>query len=125
MKDMVLIPAYQPDEQLIYVVEELNKHEVGVLVVDDGSGPAYEHIFNSLQNKAKIVHIPCNSGKGAALKHGMATLANEHPECEFFVTADADGQHKCEDVLRVFNELHQGASFVLSVRQSNTCRSPS
>ena len=63
------------------------------------------------------MHIPCNSGKGAALKHGMATLANEHPECEFFVTADADGQHKCEDVLRVFNELHQGASFVLSVRQ--------
>ena len=117
MKDMVLIPAYQPDEHLIGVVDALYEKNVGILVVDDGSGPDYANIFAAVKEKAKIVHIPHNSGKGAALKNGMATLVAEHPECEFFVTADADGQHKCEDVMRVFEELHHGAEFVLTVRQ--------
>ena len=39
-----------------------------------------------------------------------------HPDCEYFVTADADGQHKCEDIIRVFEELKRGSKFVLTVR---------
>ncbi|MBR3942030.1 MAG: glycosyltransferase family 2 protein [Clostridia bacterium] len=117
MKDIVLIPAYQPDEQLIQVVNELHTQDVGILVVDDGSGPDYSHIFDAIKEKSEIVHIPCNSGKGAALKNGMATIQNNHPECDFFVTADADGQHKCKDIMRVFDELHRGAEFVLTIRQ--------
>ena len=36
--DIVLIPAYEPDEQLIPLVQELTENGLSVLVVDDGSG---------------------------------------------------------------------------------------
>ncbi|MBE6681651.1 MAG: glycosyltransferase family 2 protein [Ruminococcaceae bacterium] len=117
MKDVVLIPAYQPDKQLIQVVENLSENDLGILIVDDGSGSDYADIFDAVKDKAQVVHIPCNGGKGAALKNGMASIKRIYPDCEFFVTADADGQHKCEDILRVFKELHHGAEFVLTVRQ--------
>lgn len=117
MKDIVLIPAYQPDENLINVVNELCCNEVGILVVDDGSGSEYKHIFDCISQRAHVLHIPCNAGKGAALKNGMATIWENYPECKFFVTADADGQHKTTDIMRVFDELHNGAEFVLTVRK--------
>ena len=117
MKNIVLIPAYQPDKQLIKVVDEIYEQNLGILVVDDGSGPSYKDTFDAIEAKATVVHIPHNSGKGAALKHGMATILEMFPECEHFVTADADGQHRCSDILRVFRELEHGASFVLTVRQ--------
>lgn len=117
MKDIVLIPAYQPDKQLIQVVDDLYEKELGILIVDDGSGPSYSDIFDAVKEKAHVVHIPCNAGKGAALKNGMASIKIVFPDCEYFVTADADGQHKSEDIMRVFRELHHGAGFVLTMRQ--------
>ena len=117
MKNIVIIPAYKPNNELINLVEELYRNEIGIIVVNDGSGKDYEPIFNSISEKSHIVNIVCNSGKGVALKTGMQTLIDNYPECEFFVTADADGQHKCENIIRVFDELEKGASFVLTVRK--------
>ncbi|MBQ4631395.1 MAG: glycosyltransferase family 2 protein [Clostridia bacterium] len=117
MKNMVIIPAYKPNKELITLVEELHGEGVGIVVVDDGSGPEYGSIFEAITEKAKIVTIVCNAGKGTALKTGMQTLINEFPDCENFVTADADGQHKTADIMRVFNELERGAEFVLTVRK--------
>ena len=117
MKNIVLIPAYKPDEALIELVNELTANELGVLVVDDGSGSEYSAVFEQVSEKADVVHIPCNSGKGFALKSGITTIMNNYPDCEFFVTADSDGQHKSEDILRVFDELERGSEFVLTVRK--------
>lgn len=117
MKDVVLIPAYQPDERLITLVEELTEAGLGVLVVDDGSGPVYSHIFNRLGGQVKLLSYRNNQGKGAALKRGMRLLTKEFPEAEYFITADADGQHRAADILRVRDELHRGAGFVLTMRK--------
>ena len=117
MKNIVIIPAYKPNSELIKIVEELYAKELGVIVVNDGSGTEYDEIFNSVSEKADVVTIVCNSGKGNALKTGMQTIIDKYPECEAFVTADADGQHKAEDILRVFDELNNGAEFVLTVRK--------
>lgn len=97
MKDVVLIPAYQPDERLITLVEELTEAGLGVLVVDDGSGPVYSHIFNRLGGQVKLLSYRNNQGKGAALKRGMRLLTKEFPEAEYFITADADGQHRAAE----------------------------
>lgn len=117
MKKMVIIPAYKPNYELIKIVDELYENDIGVIVVNDGSGSEYNEVFNSVSEKADVVTIVCNVGKGGALKTGMHALIEKYPDCEYFVTADADGQHKCYDILRVFNELEQGAEFVLTVRK--------
>ena len=42
---VVLIPAYKPDGELIKLVEKLSRYQLGILVVDDGSGAEYENVF--------------------------------------------------------------------------------
>ncbi len=114
--DIILIPAYEPDEELIGLVTRLKDRDFGVLVVDDGSGGDYAHIFDQVRQQATVVTHARNRGKGAALKTGMAYIRDKMPECEFFITCDADGQHRVEDVVRVRDMLHKGHGFVLSTR---------
>ena len=115
--DLVLIPAYEPDEQLVKLTRQLHSHGLQVLVVDDGSGEAYQDIFARTAQYATVISLPENSGKGAALKAGMRHIREQLPTCEHFITCDADGQHRVEDVLRVQEQLQKGEKFVLTVRQ--------
>ena len=115
-EEVVLIPAYMPDEALVDIVKALTKQGLSVLVVDDGSGEQYSHIFDKIRPMAQVVANPKNLGKGAALKRGMSELLLLYPECARVITADADGQHRTSDILRVREALRGGADFVLTVR---------
>lgn len=117
MEKIVIIPSYKPDDRLITLVDELAENNLGILVVNDGSGMEYSHIFMKVSEKARVVNSPVNCGKGFALKCGITTVMQEYPECKYFVTADSDGQHKTEDILRVFKELENDSEFVLTVRK--------
>ena len=117
MKEIVLIPAYCPDGCLCELVERLHAEGFGILVVDDGSGEAYRSIFEQVKPYARVLTAEKNGGKGSALKKGMSALKEYFPEMEYFITADADGQHRVEDILRVRHELREGASFVLTMRR--------
>ncbi len=115
--DVVLIPAYEPDEKLIDLVRELSENDLSVLVVDDGSGKNYWNIFDAVRPYATVLTQQLNGGKGSALKTGMQYIWDHVPTCEYFITCDADGQHAVKDVLRVQKKLHEDNGFVLSVRQ--------
>ena len=45
-KNIILIPAYEPEDKLINLVEGLSKEKFEIVIVDDGSGPEYKNIFN-------------------------------------------------------------------------------
>lgn len=118
MKSVVVIPAYKPDETLIGLVEEITSEGFGVLVINDGSGPGYKRLFEAVSNVegVKIIDNERNLGKGGALKHGFRRIKEFFPDAEYFVTADADGQHLVVDIKRVFDELYNKAKMVLAVR---------
>jgi len=116
--DVVLIPAYEPDDILIKLTEKLKTKGFSVLVVDDGSGKDYADIFSAVSQFATVLTHNKNRGKGAALKTGMRYIRDNLPECENFITCDADGQHKAEDVERVRERLHTGEKFVLTIRKT-------
>jgi len=113
---VVLIPAYQPDEALVKLVKQLKSDNFSCLVVDDGSGEPYADIFEQIKDQAAVVHAPKNGGKGSALKLGMSKIKELFPECTHFITADADGQHKVSDIIRVKEALEKGAVMVLTER---------
>ncbi len=116
MKGIVLIPAYKPDDELIKLVDQLTESELGVLIVDDGSGEKYSSIFDAVKQKATVVSHSRNMGKGKALKTGIKYIKDNCADCEYFITADADGQHKAQDILRVKERLEQGERMVLTTR---------
>ena len=46
MEDIVVVPAYQPNDALIRLLEELRSKDFKVIVVDDVSGENYKSIFD-------------------------------------------------------------------------------
>ena len=114
---VVGIPAYQPDEQLVRLVDELCQNDFSVLVINDGSDKECDGVFEAVSKKAAVIHSEQNEGKGAALKKGFKALLEHYPDCTEFITADADGQHTVEDIIRVREQLLDGKDFVLTVRQ--------
>ena len=118
MDTVILIPAYKPDMALIRLVEQLNEIEaLNVLVVDDGSGTNFAPVFAQLAGKAAFTGYETNHGKGYALKHGFKTIAELFPDAKYIITADADGQHKLEDILAVREHLVKGERFVIGARR--------
>lgn len=115
MNTTVIIPAFNPDEKLKTLVCDLEARSFDILVVDDGSCAECRLFFKDLD--AAIISNPENMGKGAALKNGISHLPELFPETDFFITADADGQHSVNDICRIRKELESGNDFVLSVRR--------
>ncbi len=98
---IAVIPAYEPDEQLVKTAEELESFGFKVLVVNDGSSPDKADIFTRTERFATVLHHEKNCGKGRALKTAMKYILENMPNENGVVTVDADGQHRSADVIAV------------------------
>ena len=94
----VLIPAYQPDESLVALVEELRAYFVHVVVVDDGSTVGAEAFASVRPRVDALLAHERNRGKGAVIRHAAEALAAEG--VDVMIVMDADGQHDPEDLPR-------------------------
>lgn len=116
----VLIPAYKPERTLCTVVQGiLERSDLSVVIVDDGSGNEYLSAFSGLTNfpRMHVLRHAVNLGKGAALKTGMNYALTKFPDLVGVVTADADGQHHVDDILRLATHLAASPQrFALGVR---------
>ena len=112
---VVLIPSLEPDGRLpAYVAELMAAGFDRVVVVNDGSGPEYQPIYDEIE--ALGVHVlgyPVNKGKGGALKTGLRWILEHMPDCAGVVTADSDGQHKTADCLRLAEAMASGGEDAL------------
>jgi glycosyltransferase involved in cell wall biosynthesis/SAM-dependent methyltransferase len=116
----VLIPAYRPGDALARVVAEVVRLcGCPVVVVDDGSGSEFSAVFERVAAEARVrvVHHAVNLGKGAALKTAMNYALVHFPGAPGVVTADADGQHHPEDIVRIAGRIAADpAALVLGAR---------
>ena len=115
----VLIPAYKPDEKMLVTLDELIKAGFSdILVVNDGSGEAFETIFEEVKKKSQctlLVH-PENKGKGAALKTAFRYFLDNREDKKCIVSADADGQHLTKDIIATAMAAAEQEKVVLGVR---------
>lgn len=114
-----LIPAYEPDEKLIEVLERLNKYGFDIFVVDDGSGDKYKSIFEQAASMAEVISYPVNKGKGYALKTGIKLIKEKYDGKKYaVVTLDSDGQHTAEDTVKICERaISDPGSLVLGSRE--------
>jgi glycosyltransferase involved in cell wall biosynthesis len=111
----IIIPVFRPNQNLLKLIQTLRLTFHGpIIVVDDGNED--QQIFKQLFN-ITLLHHPVNMGKGAALKTGFQYVLNHLPDMEGVVTADADGQHPPEDILKIVSLLDQDSrAFYLATR---------
>ena len=103
----VLIPSLEPDEKLPQYVKKLLAADFGmILVIDDGSGPSYQPIFEDIAGwkRCTVLHHEVNRGKGAALRTGYSHIL-EKTAIKGVITADSDGQHTVEDTTLLAERL--------------------
>jgi glycosyltransferase involved in cell wall biosynthesis len=115
-KIIFLIPSYRPTVLFCELLEEFRQMDPSpMVVVDDGSGSGYSELFQRAARVRDIVFLKnaVNLGKGAALKHGMNHVLVNYPDCMGVVTADADGQHAADDIMKVANELRSRSTEVI------------
>ena len=104
----IVIPAYEPDEKLIALIDELtDKHTYNLIVVDDGSSSDKKEIFDKVKDKAELLIHEVNRGKGAALRSAFTYIKNTCKGRYYVITADADGQHKPADIMRIAEALKE------------------
>ena len=103
----LIIPAYQPDLNLVKLVRLVHaKSDLHIIVIDDGSDADKKVIFDKLDGLATVLTHEHNQGKGQALKTAYAYIL-ERGTYGSIVTADADGQHKIWDIFRVVNQSQE------------------
>ena len=97
----ILIPAYNPDDKLVALLDDLKGRFGRILVVDDGSRGCGA-VFEAVRSRGVPVAVhEVNRGKGAALKTGFRWIMENWPDAATVVTADADGQHRPGDIAKV------------------------
>jgi len=90
-KILVVIPAFNEEEQIATVVQQVKEQvpEAQILVVNDGSSDRTEQ--RALASGAKVLSHPFNMGYGVALQTGYK-YARQYG-FEYVLQMDGDGQH--------------------------------
>ena len=101
----VVIPAYHPDEALLPITTAVCDMGYYLVVVNDGSGEAYDGVFAGVDPRAVVLSHEKNQGKGAALKTAYAYIQDvlQDNTQAVICTADADGQHLPKDMKKVLD----------------------
>ena len=125
MKVVPIIPALNPDDKLVKLVNELKKDFSRIIIVNDGSES--DEIFQKLKkiNGCIILTHEVNKGKGEGLKtafnYYLDKLSNKYLGV---VCLDADGQHLPSDAIKMSELVEKEDKFVLGTRLFNTKSTP-
>ncbi|HEY3548187.1 MAG TPA: glycosyltransferase family 2 protein [Propionicimonas sp.] len=106
----LVIPLYNEATVIGDVVSRARELFPHVVCVNDGS--LDDSGRQALDAGAVVVDHPINLGQGAALQTGIA-YALAQPGAEYFVTFDADGQHRPEDAVAMVETLRAGGADVV------------
>lgn len=105
MKDsLVIIPAYNEEESIEIVLEDVLgvfKDKADVLVIDDGSRD--KTAILAKKAGADVISLSTNQGAGAAAQTGYIYASRKG--YQFAGQIDADGQHRGEDLARLFDQV--------------------
>jgi glycosyltransferase involved in cell wall biosynthesis len=118
MKVVITIPAYNEEETIGKVIEDINKimgkfdYEYKVLVVNDGSKDNTAQI--SKKNGAMVYSHDRNLGLAETFRTEMIKCLELG--ADVIVHTDADGQYKAEEIPMLLEEIKKGNDLVLGSR---------
>lgn len=99
----IIIPAYNEAENLKIILPDLiefaHAQNWKIIITNDGSKDETKKILSvhETSDLLTVVHHKLNKGYGAAIKTAIQIC-----ETEYLITIDADGQHRMEDVEKLF-----------------------
>jgi glycosyltransferase involved in cell wall biosynthesis len=102
---LIVVPAYNEQDSIVAVIEEIKDTGFPFVVIDDGSTDETRN--RAISAGARTVSLPFNAGVGGSLKCGFR-FAVMHGYAAV-IQCDADGQHPTKDFESLIN--HANANF--------------
>ncbi|HOY31094.1 MAG TPA: glycosyltransferase [Bacteroidales bacterium] len=99
----IIIPAFNEADNLKTLlpplIELCTQNHWKIILVNDGSHDKTKEILDEFQQNEyfTVIHHKINRGYGGAIKSGII-----HADSEYVITIDADGQHRMEDIEKLF-----------------------
>jgi len=110
-KILIIIPAYNEEESLPGVMQDLRNHapDADILVVDDGSRDRTAAVAR--QTGVKVASLPYNLGIGGAMQTGFqyARISGYDVAIQF----DGDGQHMAAEIGELLDQLRHGRADIV------------
>ncbi len=121
MKLVAIIPAYNEEKNIGWVINGVKKYTDNIIVIDDGSEDKTYQI--AYQSGVKVYHHLINRGLGGALSTGVKAALLD--EADIIVTLDADGQHSPKEIPCLLTPIVEGkADIVIGSRFLNPQKMP-
>lgn len=115
MKILIIVPAYNEEESLPGVIQDIRRNmgSAHILVVNDGSRDSTSLIARNLG--ATVLDIPFNIGIGGAMQAGYCYA--ERNSYDVAIQFDGDGQHVASEIAKLLEPLAAGdADIVIGSR---------
>lgn len=114
MKCLVIIPAYNEEENIVRVVENLknNYPMYDYVVVNDGSADNTAKICRS--KGYELLDLPVNLGLAGAFQTGLKYAYRKG--YDYAIQFDADGQHRPEFIAPMLDKIQEGYDIVIASR---------
>jgi dolichol-phosphate mannosyltransferase len=96
-KNVILIPTYNESESILTLIQQLERLDVDIIVIDDNSPDGTADLVKNLDSDSvKVIDHGSKNGIGPAYLTGMNQAISTG--YEKIVTMDADGSHLVDDV---------------------------
>lgn len=105
MNVIIIIPAYNEEENIKAVVESIYKLKIklDILVVNDGSTDNTSKVAK--KTGAIVIDLPNNLGIGGAVQTGyLYALRNKY---DIAIQLDGDGQHDPKDIIKMIEKIEK------------------
>lgn len=114
MKVLVIIPAYNEQDNIVRVVDHLveNYPQYDYVIINDGSKDHTSQICHA--NRYNVIDLPVNLGLAGGFQTGMKYAQQLGYDCA--VQFDADGQHRPEYIAAMIEKIKEGNDIVIASR---------
>ena len=103
MKKLIIIPAYNEEESIQRVIEEIKvgAPDYDYVIINDGSTDSTKEICS--REGFNFIDLPINLGIGGAVQTGYKYAFEK--KYDYAVQIDGDGQHDCRDLDNLLGHL--------------------
>ena len=106
---LIIVPAYNEQDSIVAVIEEIKATGFPFVVIDDGSTDETRN--RAILAGARTISLPFNAGVGGSLKCGF-----QHAVMHGYVAViqcDADGQHPTKDFESLISHANTNSSHLV------------
>lgn len=112
MKTLVIIPAYNEQDNIVSLIKDIEHYKYDYLIINDCSKDKTADLLD--KNKFNHLDLPTNMGIAGVTQIGFKYAADNNYDCAICV--DGDGQHQPYYVHDLIKEVENGYDYVIGSR---------